>query len=80
MLDSIYHKTLRLLWNPISAVRTLYFCHYVRNVVMDVITFPENLKTASGLSILLHGVISLPNSMPYMIKSIFSRICIGNHV
>ena len=21
----------------------LYFCHYVRNVVMDVITFPVNL-------------------------------------
>ena len=24
-------------------VKTLQFCHYVRNVVMDVITFPENL-------------------------------------
>ena len=23
--------------------KTLSFCHYVRNVVMDVITFPENL-------------------------------------
>ena len=23
--------------------RTLYSCHYVRNVVMDVITFPVNL-------------------------------------
>ena len=23
--------------------KTLYFCHYVRNVVMDVITFPVNL-------------------------------------
>ena len=28
---------------------------------MDVITFPENLLTTSGLSILLHGVISLPD-------------------
>ena len=37
MLDSIYHMTLRFLWNPITAVKTLYFCHYVRNVVMDVI-------------------------------------------
>ena len=26
------------------------------------ITFPENLKTTSGLSILLHGVISLPDA------------------
>ena len=34
---------------------------YVRNGVMDVITFPENLLTTSGLSILLHGVISLPD-------------------
>ena len=23
-------------------VITLYFCHYVRNIVIDVITFPEN--------------------------------------
>ena len=23
--------------------KTLYFCHYVRNVVLDVITFPVNL-------------------------------------
>ena len=28
---------------------------------MDVIAFPENLQTASGLSILLHGVISIPD-------------------
>ena len=30
--------------------------------VMDVITFPENLSFTGGLSILLHGVISLPNA------------------
>ena len=64
MLDSIYHMTLRLLWNLISAVKTLYFC-YVRNVVMDVITFPVNLYTTSYLSILLHGVISLPDATSY---------------
>ena len=29
---------------------------------MDVITFPENLLSTSGLSILLHGVISLPDA------------------
>ena len=29
---------------------------------MDVITFPENLLTTSGLSILMHGVISLPGA------------------
>ena len=29
---------------------------------MDVITFPENMLTTSGLLILLHGVISLPDA------------------
>ena len=29
---------------------------------MDVITFPENLSSTSGLPILLHGVISLPDA------------------
>ena len=43
MLDSIYHMALRLLWYLIFDVKTLYFCQYVRNVVMDVITFPVNL-------------------------------------
>ena len=32
---------------------------------MDAITFPENLLTTSGLSILMHGVISLPDPMSY---------------
>ena len=32
---------------------------------MDVITFTENLLTTSGLSILLHGVISLTEAMSY---------------
>ena len=65
MLDSIYHMTLRLLSNLISAVKTLYFCHYVRNIVMDIITFPVNLKTTSCLSILLHGFISVPDTTSY---------------
>ena len=42
-LDSFYYMTLRIFWNLISGVKTLYFCHYVRNVVMDLIAFPENL-------------------------------------
>ena len=41
MLDSIYRMTNTL--NLISGVKTLCFCHYVRNVFMDVITFPVNL-------------------------------------
>ena len=37
MLDSIYHMTLRLLWNHISAVKRYNF-----SIMMDVLTFPEN--------------------------------------
>ena len=32
---------------------------------MVVITFPENLKTSSGLSLLLHVVILLPDATSY---------------
>ena len=32
---------------------------------MDVITFPVNRYTTSGLQILLHDVISLPDATPY---------------
>ena len=32
---------------------------------MDVKTFPVNLQTTSGLSILLHGVISLQDVTSY---------------
>ena len=32
---------------------------------MDVITFPDYLNTTSGLSILMHGVISLPDATSY---------------
>ena len=43
MLDSIYDMTLKLLWNCISGVKTVYFSHNVRNVVMDALMCPENL-------------------------------------
>ena len=32
---------------------------------MNVITFPENLLFTSGLSILLHGVLSYPEATSY---------------
>ena len=32
---------------------------------MDIITFPINLLTTGGLSILLHGVISLLDALSY---------------
>ena len=45
---------------------------------MDVITFPENLLTTSGLSILLHGVISFPYATSYdknrlLVKIVMTR-------
>ena len=65
MIDYIYNMTLRLLWNLISGVKELIICQYVSNVVMDVIPFPENLSTTSGLSILMHEVISLQDAMSW---------------
>ena len=41
MLDSIYHVTL-LIKNHIFGVKTSRFCHLLRNVIMDLIMFPEN--------------------------------------
>ena len=38
MLDSIYHMPLKLFQTRIFGVKTLRFCHLLRNVIMDVIT------------------------------------------
>ena len=40
-------------------------CYERHNVVMDVITFPQNLSKPSGLSILLHSVFSFPDPASY---------------
>ena len=74
--------TLRLLGNLISAVKkTFEFCHYVRNVVMDVITFPVNLyKPLVVLSILLHIVISLPDAASYDNLIVFLLSCMVQHL
>ena len=64
MLDSIYHMSLKLLKHCIFGVKTSRFSLILRNVIMNVITFPENVQTNS-LSILLHGVISLPDKTSY---------------
>ena len=42
MLDFNYHMTLRLLINLISAMKTLYSCHYILNVVMYVLRFVDS--------------------------------------
>ena len=43
MLDSIYHMTSKFIKNRIFGAKTSIFCHLLLNVIMDVITFPENL-------------------------------------
>ena len=63
MLDSIDHLTVKILISCIFGVKISRFSLILFNVIMDVITFPENLLTTSGLSILMHGVISLPDAM-----------------
>ena len=60
MLDSIYQMT--LIKNHIFGVKTSRFCHLLHNLIMDVM-FTENLETTSGLSILLHSIISLSGAM-----------------
>ena len=64
MLDSIYHMTLKLLiksfyWRENVKILPSFTQHYnVRHYVMLL-----NLYTTSGLSILLHGIISLPDAL-----------------
>ena len=42
MLYSIYHMALRFLKSHFF-LKNVINCHYVRNIVMDVIPIPENL-------------------------------------
>ena len=37
MLDYVYHMTLKLLLNHIFYVKMSRICHYVCNIVMDII-------------------------------------------
>ena len=59
------HRTLKLLKNHIFGVKMLILDHLLRNVTMDVSHYIVllNLYTTSGLSILLHGIISLPDAI-----------------
>ena len=43
MLDSFYHMTFKILKNCIFYVKTSGFSFFPRNVIMEVIKFPENL-------------------------------------
>ena len=59
MLESIYHMSLKVLWNHVfflhenaETVTYCYDCHWVMLLSM---------KTTSGLLILIHGIILLPD-------------------
>ena len=43
MLDYIYHMTLKILKIAFFGVKTSRFFLILRNVIMDVITFPEHM-------------------------------------
>ena len=62
MLDSIYHRTLKLLKTKVFAPKR----YLLRNVTMDVITLRTNLQTISGVSIyctaFFHSQTQLPTS------------------
>ena len=55
--------TLKVLKTCIFCVKMSRFSLILRNVIMDVITFPKIYKTTSGLSISLRGIISPPDVM-----------------
>ena len=76
IIDSIYHITLRLLQNLISVVKMIQFCHVRHNISRKSVSikhehfcknlcFPKFPLKFSGLPIILHGVISLPDAMSY---------------
>ena len=66
MSDSIYHIIFKISLKSYFGVKTLGFCH-----MCHFIMFPENLKTTSGLSILMHGVISLSDATSYDKKNFY---------
>ena len=51
---------------------------FLRNIIMEVITFPENLLTTSGSSILLHSLISFPDVPSYDKMVYLGDNCIQN--
>ena len=63
MLVSIYHMTLKILENCIFGVKTSRFPLSYATLYWTSLCFPKICKplVSSGLSILLHGFISLPD-------------------
>ena len=59
MLDSIYYMTLKLFWNLISAVNITILSLCTQRCYGR---FPKICKPLVVLSILMHGIISLPDA------------------
>ena len=65
MLDSIYHMTLKLLKNLISGMKmSRFLTSFTQRYNGRHVTLQTSLLTTSGLLILLHGIISLPEVTP----------------
>ena len=60
MLDSIYHMTLKLLRNCKILPYICDFIYYLQT------SLHSNTKICKPLSILMHGIISLPDAMSYV--------------
>ena len=71
MLESIDHMTLRLHLNLISAIKTLSFCHFVRNVVMDVIMFTDKYVNHEWFINFIAWRISYADALTHDKQSIF---------
>ena len=69
MLDSIYHNDIKNTLKSHFWCKAVIIFRYIRSVVIDVITFPVNMSTSSGLSILLNGIISLQDARRHMINA-----------
>ena len=68
MLDSIYHMILDCFCSRVFGVKTSRFYH--KNVMLlwasfHYVTCTRKSVNTSGLSILMHGVISLPDATSY---------------
>ena len=69
MLYYIYHD-IKITLKSHFCRKTIYFSYFVRKRCYGRHKVSKNLQTTSCLSILLQGVISLPDKTSYMITSI----------
>ena len=72
MLDSIYHTTLKVLWNHFFCMKMLLFCHNIHNILASgrfyhlLITFANSLDPDQA------GQTVLPDLDPSCLKLYYS--------